>query len=256
MSTSWNQSVTSVDTTRKTVTLENGKETIPYDTLILASGGVPRRLPIEGADLDNVYTLRNVQDAQKIDAGIYNPAFETHWLSCTKACQEGKHLVVIGSSFISMELVVAVSKRKLASIHVIGMEQYPFENVLGREIGAGLKQYQESQGIVFHGSTSVKAIRKEPSENLTKVELSTGETLSADVVIMGVGVRPATDYLRASGWELEKDGSVKVDELLRVPGHADVYAIGDIATYPQLPLGTYRRVEHWNVCASILLDVS
>ncbi|KAI0249164.1 flavoprotein [Lactifluus subvellereus] len=227
--------VTSVDTTKKTVTLENGKETIPYDTLILASGGVPRRLPIEGADLENVYTLRNVQDAQKIDA----------------ACQEGKHLVVIGSSFISMELVVAVSKRKLASIHVVGMEQYPFENVLGQEIGAGLKQFHESQGIVFHGSTSVKAIRKESGETLTKVELATGETLSADLVIMGVGVRPATDYLKTSGWELEKDGSVKVDELLRVPGRADVYAIGDIATYPQLPLGTYRRVEHWNVAGNM-----
>ncbi|KAH9953007.1 flavoprotein [Lactifluus volemus] len=230
-------SVTSVDTTRKSVTLENGKETIPYDTLILASGGVPRRLPIEGADLENVFTLRNIQDAQKIDA----------------ACQEGKHLVVIGSSFISMELVVAVSKRKLASIHVIGMENYPFENVLGRDIGAGLKQFHESQGIVFHPSTSVKAIRKEQSdsETLTKVELSTGETLVADLVIMGVGVRPATDYLKASGWELEKDGSVKVDELLRVPGHTDVYAIGDIATYPQLPLGTYRRVEHWNVAGNM-----
>jgi apoptosis-inducing factor 3 len=68
--------VTSVDTTRKSVTLENGKETIPYDTLILASGGVPRRLPIEGADLENVFTLRNIQDAQKIDAGIYLPASE------------------------------------------------------------------------------------------------------------------------------------------------------------------------------------
>jgi len=131
------------------------------------------------------------------------------------------------------------------------MEQYPFEAVLGKEIGAGLKQYHETQGIVFRGSTSVKAIRKESGEALTKVELSNGEVLSADVVIMGVGVRPATDYLKASGWELEKDGSVKVDELLRVPGHADVYAIGDIATYPQLPGGTYRRVEHWNVAGNM-----
>jgi apoptosis-inducing factor 3 len=154
-----------------------------------------------------------------------------------------------------MELVVAVSKRKLASIHVVGMERYPFENVLGQEIGAGLKLFHESQGIVFHGSTSIKAIRKEAGEALTKVELATGETLSADVVIMGVGVRPATDYLKTSGWELEKDGSVKVDELLQVPGHADVYAIGDIATYPQLPLGTYRRVEHWNVRECILLKL-
>lgn len=159
---------------------------------------------------------------------------------------------MIGSSFISMELVVAVSKRKLASLHVIGMEQYPFENVLGKEIGAGLKQFHESQGVVFHGSTSVRAIRKEPNETLTKVELSTGETLSADLIVLGVGVRPATDYLKASGWGLEKDGSVRVDELLRVPGHTDVYAIGDIATYPQLPGGTYRRIEHWNVRPRVL----
>lgn len=160
---------------------------------------------------------------------------------------------MIGSSFISMELVVAVSKRKLASIHVIGMEQYPFEIVLGREVGAGLKQYHETQGIVFHGSTSVRAMRKESGETLTEVELSNDEILSADLIVMGVGVRPATDYLKASGWELEKDGSVKVDELLRVPGRTDVYAIGDIATYPQLPGAKYRRIEHWNVRVRILL---
>jgi apoptosis-inducing factor 3 len=159
---------------------------------------------------------------------------------------------VLGSSFISMELVAAVSKRKLASIHVVGMEEYPFERVLGKEIGAGLKKYHESQGVVFHSSTSVRAIRKEPSETLTKVELSSGEILSADLVVMGVGVRPATDYLKASGWELERDGSVKVDELLRVPDRSEVYAIGDIATYPQLPGSTYGRIEHWNVSARVL----
>jgi NADPH-dependent 2,4-dienoyl-CoA reductase/sulfur reductase-like enzyme len=230
-----NTTVTSVDTANKTVTLEDGKETISYDVLILASGGVPRRLPIEGGELENVYTLRDVQDAKKIDA----------------ACQEGKHVVAIGSSFISMELVVALSKRKLASIHVVGMEQYPFENVLGKDIGAGLKQFHESQGVVFHGSTSVKAIHKVPGDALTNVELGTGEILPADVIIMGTGVRPATDYLKTSGWELERDGSVKVDELLRVPGRTDVYAIGDIATYPQLPSGTYRRVEHWNVAGNM-----
>lgn len=60
-----------MDTANKTVTLEDGKETISYDTLILASGGVPRRLPIEGGDFENVYTLRNVQDTQKIDAGTF-----------------------------------------------------------------------------------------------------------------------------------------------------------------------------------------
>ena len=151
---------------------------------------------------------------------------------------------------------MAVSQRKLASIHVIGTEQYPFETVLGGEIGAGLKHFHETQGTVFHGPTSVRAIRNEPGDALTKVELSNGETLSADLIVMGVGVRPATDYLKASNWELEKDGSVKVDELLQVPGRTDVYAIGDIATYPQLPGGTYRRIEHWNVRARFLAKLA
>ena len=75
------QAVTSVDSSNKTVTLEDGKEKIPYDTLILASGGVPRRLPIEGANLENVYTLRTVQDAQKIDSGKRFPASAARWLT-------------------------------------------------------------------------------------------------------------------------------------------------------------------------------
>ena len=104
--------------------MDGGKETISYENLILSPGGTPRRLPIEGADLENVYTFRGVEDAQKVDA----------------AAKEGKNLVVIGSSFISMEVVVAVAKRKLASIDVIGMENYPFEAVLGSEVGKGLMQ--------------------------------------------------------------------------------------------------------------------
>ncbi|TFY82876.1 hypothetical protein EWM64_g1130 [Hericium alpestre] len=226
--------VTSVDADKKKVTLEN-KEQVAYETLILATGGTPRRLPIDNANLDNVYTLRTVDDAKKIDA----------------AAKEGKKLVVIGSSFISMELVVAVSKRKLASIHVIGMEEYPFEAVLGKEVGKGLKKFHESQGVIFHPATSVKALQPsaETPSQVGTVVLDSGESLEADAVVMGVGVRPATDYLR-DGWALEKDGSVKVDEYLRVVGQKDVYAVGDIATYPQVESGENVRVEHWNVAGN------
>lgn len=142
LSTALLQTVTSIDADTKKVIIDDGKEDIPYETLILASGGLPRRLPIDGVNLDNVFTLRHVQDAQKIDAGACTVVTEmTNVLLTSKlACQEGKNLVVIGSSFISMELVAAVSKRKLASIHVIGMEEYPFEAVLGKEVGKGLKQ--------------------------------------------------------------------------------------------------------------------
>ena len=74
-----------------------------------------------------------------------------------------------------------------------------------------------------------------------------GPTLEADFVIMGVGVAPATGFLKESGFKLERDGGVLVDEFLRVQGQKDIYAIGDIAVFPQTETSEARRIEHWNV---------
>ncbi|KAH7884680.1 hypothetical protein F5I97DRAFT_1891150 [Phlebopus sp. FC_14] len=228
-------SVISVDTSSKQVVFDDGKECLAYDKLILAMGGTPRRLPIEGADLENVYTFRGVEDSKKVDA----------------AAQEGKRMVVIGSSFISMELVVAVAKRKLASIDVIGMEEYPFEAVLGKEVGKGLKKYHESQGVKFHMQSKVeKIIPSESNPSQAAGVVVNGQTTPADFVVMGVGVAPATEFLKQSGFQLERDGGIKVDEYLRVPEQVDVYAIGDIAWYPQQKTGESVRIEHWNVAGN------
>jgi len=121
------QTVTRVDPTNKRVVFTDDQSTeheLFYDDLVLAPGGQPKRLPIEGANLSNVYTLRNFQDAQAI----------------RDACVEGQRAVIIGTSFISMELVNAIGKRKLQSIDVIGIEEVPFGPVLGKEIGRGLMQ--------------------------------------------------------------------------------------------------------------------
>lgn len=227
--------VTSVDTSTKQVIFEGGKESVPYDKLILATGGTPRRLPIEGGGLENVYTFRGIEDAKKVDADA----------------QEGKRMVVTGSSFISMELVVAVAKRKLASIDVIGMEEFPFESVLGKEVGNGLKKYHESQGVKFHMRTKVdKIVASENNPSQASGVVVNGQIIPADFVVMGVGVAPATEFLKQSGFALEKDGGIKVDEYLRVLEHTDVYAIGDIAWYPQVGTGESRRIEHWNVASN------
>ncbi|KAF8698232.1 hypothetical protein AX14_001179 [Amanita brunnescens Koide BX004] len=228
--------VTSVDLANKKVILDGGKDSLPYDKLILATGGAPRRLPIEGANLENVYTFRGLSDSRKV----------------SEAAQEGKRMVIIGSSFISMELVVAVSKKKLASIDVIGMEQYPFENVLGKEVGAGLMKYHESQGVKFHMlSKGERIVPREDNPNLAGGVVVNGHTIPADFVIMGVGVVPATEFLKGSGIEVEKDGGIRVDEHLRVRSVSsnDVYAIGDIAIYPQIH-GEDIRIEHWNVAGN------
>ncbi|KAI0703812.1 hypothetical protein BC835DRAFT_1262345 [Cytidiella melzeri] len=233
--------VTAIDLEHKAAVIGATNERVTYDSLILASGGTPRQLPIEGKELGNIFTMRGVDDAKKIDA----------------AAQEGKHLVVIGSSFISMELVVAVAKRNLASIDVVGMESFPFEAVLGKEVGAALKKFHESKGVKFHMNASVSKLLPSTSDpssvGTVVVKSSSGEetSLKADLVIMGVGVAPATEFLKKSkGFEVDKSGAVHVDEFLRVKGLEGVYAIGDIAMYPQPGTGELRRVEHWNVAGN------
>jgi apoptosis-inducing factor 3 len=106
------------------------------------------------------------------------------------------------------------------------------------------------KGITFHMNTGIQSITASSSDPsvASAVVLTDGTTLEADVVIMGVGVRPATDFLKdGSGIKLEKDGGVLVDEYLKVPGVDRVFAIGDIAVFPQTENKTPRRIEHWNV---------
>ncbi|KAL9714193.1 Apoptosis-inducing factor 1 [Leucoagaricus gongylophorus] len=229
--------VTSVDLKNKTVTIDNGADTLSYEKIILAPGGIPRKLPVEGADLENVFTFRDIADAEKVDA----------------AAKEGKRAVFIGSSFISMELVMVLLKRKLASIDVIGMEEVPFEVVLGKEVGAGLKKWFEKQGVKFHMKTRVeKIVAREDDSKLASGVIVNEELIPTDFVVMGVGVRPATDFLKGSGIEIERDGGVRVDEYLRVrtgPDTQDVYAVGDIAIYPQIH-GAEVRIEHWSVAGN------
>ncbi|KAG9088725.1 hypothetical protein FRC06_001902 [Ceratobasidium sp. 370] len=226
--------VTAIDPTAKTVTI-NGSETVKYSNVVLAPGSTPRTLPVEGADLGNVLTLRTIQDAKAIDAVL----------------QEGKRITFVGSSFISMELVVVASKRKLASLDVIGMEEVPFERILGKEVGAGLMNFHTKQGVKFHMKSKIAKLSG--SKNVSSITFTDAsgkdQTIEVDAVIMGTGVAPATDFLKSSGFNLEKDGGVVVNELLQVKGleNAGVYAIGDIAHYPQAPTRELQRIEHWNV---------
>ncbi|KAH8831282.1 hypothetical protein DL96DRAFT_1777615 [Flagelloscypha sp. PMI_526] len=233
--------VTSVSPSSKTVTIDE-KETISYSKLVLSTGGIPRRLPIDGADLDNVFTFRNVDDAAKLDS----------------VAREGKKCVILGSSFIGMELAAVLSKRKLATLNIVGMEKVPFETILGEEVGAAIQKIHEGQSVTFHLSSKVSKINKVPGEESNSagsVEIvsSSGETvtLEADFVVLAVGVRPATDFLKNNeSFKLEKDGGIQVDEYLKVPGVEDVYAIGDIAHYKDTITGNHKRIEHWNVASN------
>ncbi|KAF7713875.1 Uncharacterized protein PECH_000785 [Penicillium ucsense] len=237
-----NDEVTSVDFAGKSVKTASGS-TVSYTNLVLATGGQPRSLPLPGfrdKELSNVFTLRYVSDVQAI-----------------LAAAEGskKNVVVIGSSFIGMEVGNALSKDH--NVTIVGMESAPMERVLGPKIGSALQKNIEKSGVAFKLSAGVE--KATPSEShksaVGAVHLKDGTVLPADLVVLGVGVRPATDYLQNnSAVTLQKDGSLETDNHFAVPGLENVFAIGDIATYPYHGPGgegTPVRIEHWNVAQNM-----
>ncbi|KAI1806011.1 hypothetical protein F4811DRAFT_512361 [Daldinia bambusicola] len=228
--------VVDVDLVGKAVVTKN-KERFEYAKLVLATGGSPRNLPVQGFKvLENIFLLRTVHDAKKIVDAIGD---------------KGKKIIIVGSSFIGMEVANATASDN--EVTVVGQESVPLERVLGKEVGAGLQKLLEGKGVKFYMSAGVD--KAEPSgsspSRVGSVHLKDGTKLEADLVVLGVGVAPSTGYLKENKIvRLEEDGSLKTDENFLVVGLKDVYAIGDIASYPYHGpggQGNYTRIEHWNV---------
>jgi NADPH-dependent 2,4-dienoyl-CoA reductase/sulfur reductase-like enzyme/nitrite reductase/ring-hydroxylating ferredoxin subunit len=217
----YGKEATRVDAQAKTVSFKGGEQ-IAYDALLVATGGVPRALQIAGSELKNILTLRSFADSDAIIA----------------AAEQAKRAVVIGASFIGMEAAASLKTRGL-EVTVVAPDQTPFEKTLGGEIGALFQKIHEDNGVRFR--LGAKAARITGDGKVAAVELETGEKIDADLVVVGVGVKPATDFL--VGVNLHKDGGVVVDEHLRAT--ADLYAAGDIAWFPSAPTGERQRIEHW-----------
>ncbi len=227
---------TSIDFSKKTVITESGSQ-VPYTKLVLATGGTPKRLPLPGfKELNNIFVLRRVKDVQDILAAVGE--------------KKGKKIAVIGSSFIGMEVANALSKEN--TVTIIGMEKAPLERVMGEEVGKIFQKMLEKNGVKFYMGASVDSATpsEKDSNAVGAVKLKDGATIEADLVILGVGVAPATEYLKDNkSVSLEKDGSLRTDENFQVKGLEDVFAIGDIATYPYHGPGgngTPTRIEHWS----------
>jgi NADPH-dependent 2,4-dienoyl-CoA reductase/sulfur reductase-like enzyme/nitrite reductase/ring-hydroxylating ferredoxin subunit len=218
--------VSKIDTNAHSIQLANG-EMLTYDKLLLATGGVPRQLDkTPGHDLKGIYTLRSLGDADKI----------------IKEAEEGKRAVIIGASFIGMEAAAALAGGRKLKVTVVGLEKVPFDRILGEEIGRVFQAEHEKNGVEFRLSAEVaRFVGKDGS--VSSIELKAGEVLEADFVVVGVGVRPATDFLRESGLKLhERDQSVLVSDTLQSSA-PDVYAAGDIARWDDGAAGV--RIEHW-----------
>lgn len=212
--------VAGLDLSARSLSLDDGGA-LGFDALLLATGAEPVRLPIPGAEGPNVFYLRSLADADRLIA----------------ACAGAKRAAVIGASFIGLEVAASLRARGL-EVHVVAPEAIPMARILGPDIGAHIRALHESHGVVFHLENSATEIRP---DGLT---LKDGGGLAADIVAIGVGVRPNTALAEQAGLAVDK--GVLVDAFLQtsVPG---VYAAGDIARWPDKITGQGVRVEHWVV---------
>ncbi|MGE5389137.1 MAG: FAD-dependent oxidoreductase, partial [Hyphomicrobiales bacterium] len=209
-----------IDISGRSLSLDGGK-TVSFDALLLATGADPIRLPIPGADRPNVFYLRSLADADRLIA----------------ACAGAKRAAVIGASFIGLEVAASLRTRGL-EVHVVAPEAVPMARILGPDLGAHIRKLHESHGVVFHLENSATEIGE---GGLT---LKNGGSLAADIVAIGVGVRPNVALAEVAGLAVDK--GVLVDAYLETaaPG---VYAAGDIARWPDKITGERIRVEHWVV---------
>jgi apoptosis-inducing factor 3 len=212
-------SVTAIDAKRKQVTLSNGRS-LGYDALLLATGATPVRLAIPGNDSPHVCYLRTLADSRRI----------------IEKAKDAKHAVVIGSSFIGLEVAWSLRERKL-EVAVVGKGSLPLEKVLGRELGNLIRETHEAHGVKFYLGRTPAVIQDR------HVQLDDGTILDCDLVVVGIGVRPDTALAEQAG--IATKNGILVNEFLEtnVPGF---FAAGDIARWPD-PRAGRIRVEHWVV---------
>ena len=212
--------VTNIDTSGRQLALADGSR-VEFGALLLATGADVVRLDLPGSNLPHVHYLRTLADCDSLIA---------------KAATS-KRAVVVGASFIGLEVTAALRARDI-EVHVVAPDPVPMQKILGPEVGAFIRSLHEEHGVTFHLETVPVSIDE------SEVTLKNGERLTADFVVIGVGVRPALALAEQAGLALDR--GVTVNEYLEtsVPG---VFAAGDIARWPDPHTGERIRVEHWVV---------
>jgi NADPH-dependent 2,4-dienoyl-CoA reductase/sulfur reductase-like enzyme/nitrite reductase/ring-hydroxylating ferredoxin subunit len=215
-----NTRVTRIDAGQRTIELADGS-LLRYGALLLATGAEPVRLDVPGVDLDHVRYLRTLGDSRALIA----------------KAEKAKTAVIIGASFIGLEVASSLSARGL-EIHVVGPEAIPMARVLGPELGSFIRSVHELHGVSFHLGRTAASIDEHA------VTLDNGERIDADLVVVGIGVRPATALAEQAG--LTIDRGVLVDQFLETSA-SGVFAAGDIARWPDPHSCEAIRVEHYVV---------
>ncbi len=214
---------TVIDPAAREVELGGG-ERLSYDRLLLATGSIPRRLDVPGADLDGLLYLRELPDADRIRSVL----------------RPGSRIVVVGAGWIGLE-VASAARHHGAEAAVLEIADLPLQRVLGDRVAAVFADLHREHGVDLRLGSGVAEIRG-AGGRLSGVVMSAGDELPADAVVVGVGIRPAVELAEVAGLTL--DDGVAVDAGLRTSA-PDVYAAGDVAAVEHPLLGMRVRVEHW-----------
>jgi len=202
------------------VGLDDGAS-VAFDDVVIATGARPRTLPV-AARLGGVHTLRTVEDC----------------LALQSTLSPGARVVVVGAGFIGLE-VAASARHRGCEVTVVDILPSPLARVLDDAVGAVLARLHEEHGVALRCGVGVAELRG--ADHVTDVALTDGTTVPADVVVVGIGVAPATEWLDDSGLTL--DDGVVCDASLRAAPH--VWAVGDVARWRAPSLDAMARVEHW-----------
>jgi NADPH-dependent 2,4-dienoyl-CoA reductase/sulfur reductase-like enzyme/nitrite reductase/ring-hydroxylating ferredoxin subunit len=209
-------------------TIRFKEEAVPllqYDEALVATGGKPKLLPM-ASKASQPLLLRNVEDANKLIA----------------AAEKAETVVLIGASFISMEAASAFRERGL-SVTIVSEGNVPLLKQLGPEMGQLLLEKHLQKGVRFIAETKIVSINKVGS--VSTIILSNNEELRADLVVSGIGIEPATGFLKSVS--RREDQSVAVDASMRIIGASHIFAAGDVANFPLADSGRRTRIEHWRV---------
>ncbi|MFF6977353.1 NAD(P)/FAD-dependent oxidoreductase [Streptomyces sp. NPDC008343] len=227
------QTVDRIDRTAKTVRFGEDGTVVHYDKLLLATGAEPRRLDIPGTDLTGVHHLRRLAHAERLKGVL------------TSLGRDNGHIVIAGAGWIGLE-VAAAAREYGAEVTVIEPEPTPLHGVLGPELGGLFADLHRERGVRFHFGRRLTEIVGQDGMVLA-ARTDDGEEHPAHDVLAAIGAAPRTSLAESAGLEIAHRAygrGVVVDEQLRT-SDPDIYAAGDVASFPHALFDTRLRVEHW-----------
>jgi len=195
-----------------------------YDRLLLATGGRPRLLSVEGAEIDGVHYFRSLED----------------YLMLRDRLEVLQHALVLGGSFIAMELAAALRHAGM-EVTLVFPHEYPMQRILPRDLGLFVADYYRRKGVEPVSGETVLSLERQGDLIVARTRL--GNTITTQLVLVGVGIEPHVELAEAAG--LEVGNGIEVDEFTRT-SDPDIFAAGDVTEFPLLALGERTRVEHWD----------